>query len=179
MRWITFILLLYIAAALHSAWFCALGGAEKFPRIDYVAMLAIFYALFAAEDYALMAALCCGILYDLMAPSPIGPHTFSLALVAWVIVRVRLSIFREHVISQAVVTMLAAAAFGLLTQSLWVIMPKLLGIATTGLPFGAAMKAWLINALYTGIVAPGVFWLLFKLNTLLGFSVRGPRSGSR
>jgi len=51
MRWITFFILLYLATALQWARFGALSPAPNpSPLIEYLPMLAIFYALYATDN---------------------------------------------------------------------------------------------------------------------------------
>src|SRR3954466_208659 len=113
MRWITFCILLYLAAALqvsHLGGIPAKPGGAPGPNIEYLPLLAIFYGLYASEASAPLAAIFCGLLYDLlMGPVFIGTNMVPLALVVWVLVRIRMMIFREHVLSQVVMTLLGVA----------------------------------------------------------------------
>ena len=68
MRWITFFILLLLADALQQSHFASIphpSNTTPWPAIEYLPMLAIFYALFAAEAYAPLCGLLCGIAYDL------------------------------------------------------------------------------------------------------------------
>lgn len=179
MRWITFLILLYLFAAMDVARLGALGGAAVNPRIAFLPLLAIFYALYAAEEHAPLAALICGALMDLLSAEPLGTAAVPLGLVAYGIVRIRLSLFREHLISQLAVTTLAVLAFGVLTMAMRLLLPKLLGVPTTGLSAVETLKAFTFNALYTGVVAPAVFFVLFRFERLLGFTQRGTRQRGR
>ena len=93
MRWITFILLLYFMTALQCRKFGAFPsgphGDNFWPEILYLPMLAIFYALFAADAAAPLAALLSGAMLDLTSSEFLGTNMIPLALVAWVLVRIR------------------------------------------------------------------------------------------
>jgi hypothetical protein len=95
-----------------------------------------------------------------------------LALVGWLIVRIRLSIFREHFISQVVITLLAVVVFAIFAAMFrWIIGAPLEGHTVWGhLTFIAG------NAVYSAIVAPLVFYVLFRFQHLLGFTPYGPRA---
>ena len=57
MRWITFAVLLYCFSIPTAANFLTHGGSSSYPRIEYLALLAIFYGLDASDDAAPLAAL--------------------------------------------------------------------------------------------------------------------------
>jgi len=182
MRWITFFLLLYLMTALQWSHLGAIPvRGNDWPMIDFLPMLAVFYALFATDSAAPLAALLCGLAFDIGNEDYIGTNMIPLALIAWLIVRIRLSIFREHFISQLVMTLIALLAYGLLSTTF----RKLIGAPLEGGPFsgrsinGNAFWTHLGhlagNAVYTAIVAPVVFWLLFRIRHLLGFTSHGPR----
>jgi rod shape-determining protein MreD len=176
MRWIIFFILLYLAAMLHMSHLAAFPAGPTadghFPEILYLPMLAIFYALFAADPAATIVALICGGVLDLLGGEKIflGTDMIPLALVCWFIVRVRMSIFREHAVSQMMMTLFACLGFALLST----IFRKLVGA-----PFDdGALKHFgtlSADAVYTAIVAPAIFWVLFRFPGILGFTTHGPR----
>ncbi|HUO09083.1 MAG TPA: rod shape-determining protein MreD [Phycisphaerae bacterium] len=176
MRWITFFILLFLADALQQSHFASIphpSHTDPWPSIEYLPLLAIFYALFASEAAAPLGGLCCGIAYDLANHTDfVGTSAVPLALTAWLVVRIRLSIFREHFVSQLLITLMAILTFALLClmmrsiahapfegQSLWTHFMTLAG-----------------NAIYTALVAPAFFWLFFRFPGLLGFTSHGPRT---
>jgi rod shape-determining protein MreD len=176
MRWITYLILLYFFAALQDSHLGALprASADSWPQIDYLLILAIFYALYAAENAAPLCGFFCGVLYDLTAGSFIGLNAVPIALVAYAIVRIRLSIFREHFISQLLITFLAVLAVGLLTG----LAGQLTGTPMEGHNFATHFGLAAGNAVYSSIVAPGLFWILFRFRALLGFTSHGLRTRS-
>jgi len=170
MRWITFLILLLAMAALQDA---QLGGfphgpKDVWPMVEYLPLLAVFYALFAAETAALLAAAACGAMYDLVDGTYLGTNMIPLALVAWAILGIRLSIFREHAISQVIMTLVAVLAFAVLS-ALW---RKMLGAPLQGLGIWPHVGRLAGNAVYTAVVAPAVMWVLFRLKGILGFPGR-------
>ena len=89
----------------------------------------------------------------------------------WFIVRIRLSIFREHFLSQILFTLLAIVIFAFFSVVCrWVInAPHTGGSLWNHFTFIAA------NAVYTAIIAPIIFFVLFRFEHLLGFTPQGPR----
>lgn len=176
MRWTTFAVLLYAFSIPAATNLLTLGGASSYPRIEYLVLLAVFYGLYASDDGAPLAALWCGLVMDLLRSQILGTYALPLALVGWALVKIRMSVFREHMIAQLMITILAVIGSGLLV-ALW---RWLLAIpALSGLPNPYGWDYLLQNAasaLYTGVVAPLVFWLLFRLEPILGFGIKGARS---
>lgn len=181
MRWVTFLILLYFATAAQTA---RLGGIPQapggggrgeqyWPYIEFLPLLAVFYALYAAEASAPLAALFCGLAYDLATPDYdyVGTNLIPLGLVGWLIVRIRLSIFREHFISQVVMTLVGILLFAVLS----VAFRRVIGAPLHGGSMMAHLGVHAGNALYTAIVAPVLFMLLFRRQQLLGFTTHGPR----
>jgi rod shape-determining protein MreD len=179
MRWITFFILLYLMTALQDSHLGGIpyrlgAGWTLWPYIEFLPLLAIFYALYAADTAAPLAALLCGLAYDFRAgPGTIfiGTNLIPLAIVGWLIVRIRLSIFREHFIAQVVITLLAVVVFAILSAFFsWAI-----GAPLEGHTLWAHLTHIAGNAIYTSIVAPFLFYVLFRFQHLLGFTPHGPR----
>ena len=100
-----------------------------------------------------------------------GVYAIALGLVALGVLQVRLSVFRDQKISQLILTILALLAFALLAF--------LIGGILGAFP-GRAWAVWgslSANAIYSGVVAPLIFWGLLKFQPTLGFPVlrRTPR----
>ena len=168
MRWIIFGILLYAAAALQMTHFLSLRPGDC-PALEFLPLLAIFYALFAMEDVAPLCGFWCGLALDLITPGvPMGTNAVPLALVALVVVKIRLSVFRENVISQVVVAGLGVLLFAGLS-AVWHTILLSGGDASRPSTFWAVFGPLAINALYTGAVAPALFWLLLLLRPILGF----------
>lgn len=178
MRWIPFFILLYLFTALHISLLGGIPsratGGDLWPFIEYLPLLAIFYALYAADASAPLAAMVCGLAYDLRPGSGdfVGTNLVPLALVGWLIVRVRLSIFREHFISQVIITLLGVLAFALFAA----VFRKLIGAPLHRGAVWSHLGYIAGNSVYTAIIAPVIFYVLFRFHHLLGFTPQGPRS---
>lgn len=180
MRWITFIFLLYLAAGLQAGSLLGIPHAGNiaatWPRIEYVLLLVVFYSLFADDQQAPLVGLVAGLVLDLTSPFDVlGTYTVAMGLVALAIVWVRLSIFREHAASQIVITFLAVLVFAMIAGVLRALGP---GLPDTGIVsrFFGYLGDMTLDAIYTGLVAPVAFWLLFRLRPVLGFEKHGARS---
>ncbi|MEI8198214.1 MAG: rod shape-determining protein MreD [Phycisphaerae bacterium] len=175
MRWITFLVLLFFAAALQTARLGALAPVpQAYPMIEYLPLLAVIYALFADEHQAPLAGVACGLVYDVFS-QPFGVHTIALGLVALSVVKIRMSIFREHIFSQFIMAFLAILIFGVLAAVLRELTPLLVGHGHSAYPFWPALGGSVINAFYTACVAPAVVWCLFRFAGLLGFHLKSSR----
>jgi len=167
MRWISFTILLYVAAALQTTHLLALSTRD-YPAIEYLPLLAIFYALFAAEDVAPLCGLWCGVAYDLISTGqPLGTAAVPLALMTFIVVQIRSAVFREHFIAHMIVAVLGIMLFAFFSG--------LLRAALAGPDVARSAMFWsvffplLINALYSGcIAAPLLFWPLRRLGPALG-----------
>ncbi len=179
MRWITFFILLYFMSALQSSQLGSLPGGHllenNWPGIDYLPLLAVFYAMFAGEAAAPLAALACGAAYDLVQGDYFGTTMIPLALVALLILHIRLSIFREHVVSQMLMTLIALLIFALIAA----LFRRLIGAPLDGQSVWIHMGRLAGNAFYTALVSPLFYWLFFRFKLALGFTSHGSRTRSR
>jgi cell shape-determining protein MreD len=176
MRWITFFILLYLMYALQIAHVGALGWGQNrddgWPALEFLPLLAVFYALFAAETAGAMAALCCGLAYDIGNHDFAGTNMIPLALVALVIIRIRLFVVREHAIAHFVMALLGVMMWAVLAA----VYRRLIGAPLYSLAFWPHVRHGVGNAVYTAVVAPGLFWGWFHFPKLLGFTAHGYRS---
>ena len=178
MRWLTFFLLLYFATALQAA---HLGQWSEFGyfHIEYIFMLAVFYALFAEKDSALLACFWCGLMYDLTGQTIVGLEAILAGMIALGIVSIRMHIFRSSVLGQMVITFLAVLLF--LTGRV-VFGHVALYFAGRPVPIInvlAYIGVILSSSLYTAAVAPWMFRVLFLLGDVLGFDMQHRRGMAR
>ncbi len=168
MRWITFFLLLYLATALQAAHLAQWSEVGYF-HLEYLVLLAIFYALFAEEDSAILAGFWCGLVYDLTSQSLLGSEALMLGLIALGLVKIRKHIFRNNALSQIVMTFLAVIIFLVGRTAIdsgvsWAFGQP--GVAISPVLFAGVTFS---SAVYTAVIAPLMFRLIFLLGPLLGF----------
>ncbi|HMD54837.1 MAG TPA: rod shape-determining protein MreD [Phycisphaerae bacterium] len=181
MRWITFLILLYLATALQSSHLGQLNEAGFF-HIEYLPALAVFYALLADRWSALLVCFICGAVYDLTGDSLLGLQAILMFVVGYAIVGIRAHVFRNNMISQGVITFLTVlfllAARAMLTHIIFWFAGRhqtdIAALTQTGIIFS--------SALYTALVAPLLFKAMLLIGSLLGFENphhRTPRERDR
>lgn len=144
---------------------------------DLVAALAVFIALFANRSAALWACFILGVLIDLLAPAAgaaafkvIGPHALGYAAGGYLVLQLRTMVFRRRAITIGFLTVLALIAAAL-------VMVMLLTIRSwypQAAPYGplSELGRHALMAVYSGVVAIPVGWLLARTLPLWGFSSR-------
>ncbi len=168
MRWLTFFLLLYFATALAAAHLGQWSEIGYF-HLEYLVLLGMFYALFADEDSAILAGFWCGLVYDLTSQSLLGTQALLLGLIALGLVKIRKHIFRNNALSQIVMTFLAVIIF--LVGRTAIDSAVLWACGRGGLSINLLRFAGITfsSAVYTAVLAPVIYRLLFMLGSLLGF----------
>ncbi len=178
MRWLTFFLLLYFATALQAA---NLGQWSEFGyfHIEYIFMLAVFYALFAEKDGALLACFWCGLMYDLTGQTIVGLDAILVGMIALGIISIRMHIFRASVLGQMVITFLAVLLFLAGRVVLGHLALYFAGRPVPIINILAYIGVILSSSLYTAAVAPWIFRALFLLGDMLGFDMQHRRGMAR
>src|SRR5688500_10460745 len=75
---------------------------------DCIFILAVHYALWAPWPDAAIAPLILGLLLGTGSTEQLGLHAFCYGAAAWGIVQIRQVLFRDHVVTQFVITLLSA-----------------------------------------------------------------------
>ena len=180
MRWIPFAMLGYVIVAIQVA----AGKLLTFDSIslgpigsvgpigpDLAALLVVFVAMSTrlAVD-AMLAGCLMGFLVDLTAAggvpglTRVGPMVLAYALGAYLIFRLREYVFRERALLQ----MLLAAVFTLVTHSLWVTVQLLLAEGESSwATYGYMLGQVLCSALYTGLLMWPAFHLFHVSESLI------------
>ena len=94
MRWLAYFILAYVAVALQIGLgpFLRYKGAQP----NLVLLAAVFIALNAPREAALLGCLCMGLLQDLVTQQPPGLFALAYGLTAMVAVAVHQVVYREH-----------------------------------------------------------------------------------
>lgn len=158
MRLLPYILLGYIAVGMQVgfAGYVHLGGAA--PNI--VLIVAIFFALFAQKETALISCFTLGLMQDLLTQQRLGLYALSYGLLAIVVVSTAAMVYREHPLTHAAI----ALAASLFTSILLIIHGAIFGSAPG---FGTSM----LSAILTAFLAPAIIWGLMKLRPVLGMRI--------
>jgi len=166
-RWISFAIVLYAAAVFQSAAAPYLSLYSVRPNL--LVVLAVFYALEARRDDAMLACWMIGLVMDLTGlsyvhhgVSNVGLCALGLGLMSVVIVKLRELTFRESVWSQLFFCFAAQAAlFALIALHMAYALH-------TWEHFGRVVRWGLYAAVYTAVVAPYGHWVLRQFRGTLG-----------
>jgi len=168
MHWITFSILLYIAAALQSSHLGQLSETGYF-HIEYLPALAVFYALLAERWSALAACFICGALYDITGDSLLGLQAILMTIAGYWIITIRMHVFRNNMISQGLITFFTVLFLLAARAVLAYVIIRLVGRREPQMPALTQTGIIFSSALYTAVVAPLLFKAMLLMGTLLGF----------
>jgi len=165
MRWVVFAIVLALFTVFQTS--VAPFLAMHSVRPDFMLIFAVFIALMARSQDALIACWGVGLAMDLMSLSygdaaNVGLHAFCLGLIGAGIVGIRSYLFRDSVVTQVVFTITAKLILDLLAGA------YMLYRLDAWHRFGEVTLLALWAAAYTAVVAPYVHWLLRRLRTALG-----------
>ena len=158
MRWFSFAILAVIALVLQTT---VVPRMEiQLIRPDLVFILAVHYALWGPWPDAAIAAWILGFIASLQSADPVGIQAFAFGLAAWCILRIRQVLFRDHAMTQLLLTLCFMFAIQLIIglYRRWAMAP-----AEGGFVWPALM-----TAVYTGACAPYLHWVLIRLSWLTG-----------
>ncbi|MEK6645018.1 MAG: rod shape-determining protein MreD [Planctomycetota bacterium] len=170
MRWIAFSIVVYVVTVLQTAVVPFLGVHHTQP--DLLIILAVYYALTARAQDALLAAWCIGLAADLTGlgfarHGGVGLHAFTLGLIAILIVNTRDFTFRDSVITRLVYTLLAA-----FLQSM-IVGLHLYYTAANRPALIDVVQGSLYSAVFTALLAPYGHWVLGRMRHMLGLGTVG------
>lgn len=166
MRWMALLAVLLVAAVLQStavAWI-------RIHRIgpDLLFIVAVYYALHAGPADGLLAAWAAGLTTDLFSDVRMGTFAFAFGLVGLLVVRFRELVFRDHPVTQVLITAVGCGMAQVLAQTVTIalqpaLQPDLWKVFLTAL----------YTAVYTAVLAPYLLWLLGRVRGLLGLRPPG------
>lgn len=150
---------------------------------DLIACLLVFIALFAHRQAALWTCWMMGLLIDLTPPQsglgyPImGQYTLGYLFGGYVVLQLRTMVFRRRTLTVAFLTFLFLLAAGVAGVFLLALRSHFYAAEAAALPTGALSEFWrrMLLALYSGVIALPMGWLLLRTAELWGFQGGGPR----
>jgi rod shape-determining protein MreD len=172
MRWISYFILAYLIIAVQMALAGYLRWGQASPNL--VLPAAVFIAINARREQALIGAFGLGLLQDLFTQHPLGLYAFSYGMVGLFVVGTQPAVYRDHPLTHFFMTLLASMLVALvLWFNNWAYPILHSHTAETRLPLLAIFG----SALYTAALAPIIMGLLSRIKTLFGFRGRhGPLS---
>jgi rod shape-determining protein MreD len=169
MRWLPFFILAYVALGVQSG----LSGYDQVDRLyharpNLVLLSALFVAVHAQRDAALLAAFILGLMQDLLTDSPLGLNAFAYGAIAAIIVNVQEMVYRDHVLTHV--------SLGLVGGLIYAAIVYLHGLiyhwAHTGRSSSwsrPSLLPLLAGAVYTAALAPVVLYVLQRFRRVFGF----------
>lgn len=158
MRFLPFILLGYVAIGLQVGLAPHLRIAGAAVNVGLIA--AVFIALNAPREPALLGAFVLGLMQDLVSSLPLGTFAFSYGVVALALVGTHRVVYGTHPLTHAFVTL----AGGLVVALLLLLLGWVRADARVGL--GASLG----TALLTAAAAPLLLWFVERFKRVFGFA---------
>jgi rod shape-determining protein MreD len=160
MSWISYFILAYFSVAMQ------VGAARAVEwhngRPDLVLIAAVFIALNAPRDSALLGCFILGAMHDLSGQGPPGLYAFSYGMVGLLILPIQRGLHRDHPVTHVLVTLFA----GLVTWGIILVHQTIQPERAEVMPGGGGMAihissgAGLGTAVYSALLAPFVLWML-------------------
>ena len=171
MRWPAYFILAYVAIALQIglAPFVRYRGAA--PNLVLIA--AVFIALHAPRDAALLGCFCLGVLQDLVTQQQPGLFALSYGLMAMLVFGANQVVYREHPLTHFTMVLIG----GLITAAVlllhgWIYPPS----PKSAVPGGPVLPAVrlsaateMVRAAYTAVLAVALLWLLQRAKKAFAF----------
>ena len=166
MHWPIFALILFITAILQITAGRYISFANGLIRPDFLALLALFFALYAPRRHAPLAALIVGLVADLLSYSPAPTvFAFSFGLLGLLTLSARRLVYPEHPISRIIL----AFSWSLLTQLFAFALPWILGphsfadfMSFTGFSVRIALYTAAFTPVYY-LLVPAKRWFILPL----------------
>lgn len=174
MRWTPYFLLGYFALATQVALSGYVDWRSASPNL--VLGAAIFIAINAQRDEALIAAFLLGLCHDLFTQQPFGLHAFSYGLVGLFVVAAQPAVYRDHPLTHFSLTLAAALMCGGIGWACEWLYPL---IHRSAPPTRSAVLSVLGSAVYTAAAAVIVIGALTRMKRLFGFKAARQYSVAR
>ena len=167
MRWISYFILAYLIIAIQMALAGYLRWGQASPNL--VLPAAVFIAINARREHALLGAFGLGLLQDLFTQHPLGLYAFAYGLVGLFVVGTQPAVYRDHPLTHFFVTLLASFLVALVVLFNNWAYPIL---HSPRPPVRQPVLAIFASALYTAAVAPILMGVLGRTKPLFGFRSR-------
>src|SRR4051794_14666690 len=164
MRTISYLILAYIAlgAQIGLGVYIRVGGAPP----NLVLLAALFLALNAPKEPALLGCFGLGLMQDLLTQQTLGVYAFSYGIVAMFVISTQQLVYREHPL-----THLSIAFSASVICSFIIVLHGLVAYRNEPAMRIGVMKL-LYSTIYTTLLAPIVLMILQKLKRVFGFQTR-------
>jgi rod shape-determining protein MreD len=163
MRWLAFFILAYICLGLNAGLARAMEWRSATP--DFILLAAVFIAISAPHDTALLACFILGFLHDLSGEGTLGLLAFSYGIAAIFLVAGHHAVNRRNLVAQAALAAMAGFLIAIVvTIHNWL-----------RAPMHIPASPMFLSAVYSGILAPVLIPILLRMQRLFRFqrSMRG------
>jgi rod shape-determining protein MreD len=181
MRWPVFAIFAFVALVLEVSVRNALR-LDSMMGISpsFVACVAVLITLFANRLSALWACWILGVLMDLLPRDDdgvtiVGPAALGFVFAGYVVSLLRTMVFRRKALTLGAMTFIFLLAAGIVVVFITMIRSLYPGAPVTSLGAVQLMVHHALNALYGGVVAIPLGWLLLVTLPLWGFPSMPPR----
>ena len=158
MRWFSFFILAYVTLGVQVglSGYATLGNA----RPNFVLIVAVFVAMNAPRDAALLGCFLLGLAQDLLTPSPFGLFALEYALLGMFVTTTQDLLYREHFLTHMTLGFVGALLTGLITLIHGWIYPLFHGGVKVS---RASIGTMITGAFYTALLAPILLFVLQRM----------------
>jgi len=146
---------LLAAVLVQVTWAPRLTVAGVFPNLALVAVIAITWT--AGVRKGMAWACVAGLLLDLTAPGPIGPHAVALLAGAYLTGFWIRNLDRESIVHPVIAAAVSTVAY----SSVLVVVDEMLGLPVP--PFGIAVQLVIAACVYNAVLMPVAMWVVRRL----------------
>jgi rod shape-determining protein MreD len=161
MRWLPFIILLYVGIVLQTT--LAQRLEINHVRPDFMFIAALYYALQVVSPEAMIAAWFLGFAVDLCSQGQLGVYAFAYGLMALLVVQFRESMFRDHPLTSLFVTLICTWLAHLIAGVYFILTHPQSPRSTIEMLLHSTY-----TAMYTAAIAPYLHWMLGRIRGVLG-----------
>jgi rod shape-determining protein MreD len=164
MRWLSYFILAYVALGVQSG----LGAFAQVGRAtpNFVLLAAVFIAVNAPREAALLGCFVLGLMQDLLTNSPLGLWALAYGVVGMFVLSSQEMVYREHFLTHAVLGFFGSLIAGAIYLLHGWIYPM---IHTSQHLSRPAIWPVIASAIYTGILGPIVLGLLTRIKKAFAF----------
>lgn len=155
MKRLAIAIVLLAAVLVQVTWAPRITIAGAFPNLALVAVIAITWSAGARKGMAW--ACVAGLMLDLTAPGPIGPHAVALLSGAYVTGFWTRNLDRESVLHPVIAAAVSTAVYSLVL----VAVDEMLGLPIPTL--GVAVQLVIASSVYNAVVMPVAVWVVRKV----------------
>jgi len=149
---------LLAAVLVQVTWAPRITVAGAFPNLALVAVIAITWT--AGVRKGMAWACVAGLMLDLAAPGPVGPHAVALVAGAYFTGFWARNLDRESVLQPVIAVAVSTAIYSLVL----VAVDEMLGLPIP--PLGFAVQLVIASSVYNSVSMPVAMWLVRKLQVL-------------